>query len=353
MAPRGPTSAIVLATGRDPQMRSSRPKALHRLCGRAMLMYVLDALVDFGVDRAVVVGGSSELLNKKLSSTGPDLFVEFIEHDIHSGSAEAALIGLTPFPPDMEDSRDVIVVPADMPLLQDDALATLVAHHRAADAVCTVLTADGSVVDGPAVVRGPDDRVKRLEAVHTLTEGEVAPGLFCFRQSVLGPALRRIQPGHEHSEALHAVVEVLDVTGYAVEAVACEDSQQLKRVVDRLDLADIEGAMRRRTNRRWLRAGVNMVDPDRTAIDTTVRLSPDVTLFPGTLLQGDTVVGERAEIGPDTRLVDCAVGADAVIEKTMARDAEIGAGAHVGPFAVLESGAHVDPGVATGAFYTA
>ncbi len=108
-----------------------------------------------------------------------------------------------------------------------------------------------------------------------------------------------------------------------------------------------------RTNRRWLRAGVNMVDPHRTSIDTTVRLSPDVTLFPGTLLQGDTVVGERAEIGPDTRLVDCAVGADAVVEKTMARDAEIGSGAHVGPFAVLESGAHVDPGVATGAFYTA
>ena len=83
------------------------------------------------------------------------------------------------------------------------------------------------------------------------------------------------------------------------------------------------------------------------------RPGTDVTLFPGTLLQGDTVVGERAEIGPDTRLVDCAVGADAVIEKTMARDAEVGAGAHVGPFAVLEPGAHVDPGVATGAFYTA
>lgn len=349
----GPTSAIVLATGRDPQMRSSRPKALHRLCGRAMVMYVLDALVDFGVDRAVVVGGSSELLNKKLSAIGPDLFVEFIEHDIHSGSAEATLIGLTPFPSDLEDTRDVVVLPADMPLLGPDALATLVAHHRMANAVCTVLTADASVIDGPAVVRGSDGNVSRLVAEHAPTDGEVASGVFCFRQSVLGPALRRIRPGYEHSEALHAVVEVLDVTGYAVEAVAAEDSHQLQRVVDRLDLADTEAAMRRRTNRRWLRAGVNMVDPERTAIDTTVRLSPDVTLFPGTLLQGETVVGERAEVGPDTRLVDCAVGADAVVEKTMARDAEIGAGAHVGPFAVLEPGAHVDPGEATGAFYTA
>jgi bifunctional UDP-N-acetylglucosamine pyrophosphorylase/glucosamine-1-phosphate N-acetyltransferase len=96
-----------------------------------------------------------------------------------------------------------------------------------------------------------------------------------------------------------------------------------------------------------------MVDPDRTYIDTTVELAPDVSLFPGTLLQGRTVVGEGAEIGPDTRLVDCAVGAGARVEKTMARDAEVGPGAHVGPFAVLHPGAQVDSDTVTGPFYTA
>ncbi len=316
-------------------------------------MYGLDVLVDFGVDRAVVVGNASELLSKKLSETGPDLFVEFVEQDLQSGSAGAALMGLTPFPSDLEDSRELIVMPADMPLLQDDTLAELVIRHREADAVCTVLTADASVGNGPAVIRSADGRVTRLESAHSLTEGEVGAGIYCFRQSVLGPALRRIRPGYEHSDSLYAVVEVLAGAGYTVEAVPCTEPQQVRRVTDRLDLADIEAAMRRRTNRRWLRAGVNMVDPDRTYIDTTVRLARDVTLFPGTLLQGDTVVGERAEIGPDTRLVDCAVGADAVVEKTMARDAEIGLGAHVGPFAVLESGTHVEPGESTGAFYTA
>jgi bifunctional UDP-N-acetylglucosamine pyrophosphorylase/glucosamine-1-phosphate N-acetyltransferase len=96
-----------------------------------------------------------------------------------------------------------------------------------------------------------------------------------------------------------------------------------------------------------------MVDPDRTYIDATVQLAPDVTIFPGTLLQGDTVVGEGAELGPDTHLVDCVIGARASVRQTVGRHADVGEGADVGPFAVLEPGSHVSPGSRTGPFYTA
>jgi bifunctional UDP-N-acetylglucosamine pyrophosphorylase/glucosamine-1-phosphate N-acetyltransferase len=64
------------------------------------------------------------------------------------------------------------------------------------------------------------------------------------------------------------------------------------------------------------------------------------------------VIGDGAEVGPDARLVDTVVGAGAVVENTVARDAEIGAGAHVGPYASLAPGAHVASGARTGAFYT-
>jgi len=70
------------------------------------------------------------------------------------------------------------------------------------------------------------------------------------------------------------------------------------------------------------------------------------------VLQGRTVVGDGAEIGPSTRLVDCTVGAGAVVAETVAEHAEIGEGARVGPFAHLSAGAVIDPGVTTGPFYT-
>ncbi len=96
-----------------------------------------------------------------------------------------------------------------------------------------------------------------------------------------------------------------------------------------------------------------MVDPQRTYVDTGVRLAPDVTLFPGTMLGGHTVVAEGAEIGPDTRLVDSSIGAGAVVAHTVGTNAEIGEGAVVGPFAALGPGAVVATGASTGPFYTA
>jgi hypothetical protein len=114
-----------------------------------------------------------------------------------------------------------------------------------------------------------------------------------------------------------------------------------------------ERELRNRINRQWLLAGVTMLDPRQTFLDVTVTLGRDVTLYPGTILQGDTVVGDGSEIGPDTRLVDCRVGAEAVVEQTVGHDAEIGEGAHVGPYAHLPVGSAVAAGATTGAFYTA
>jgi bifunctional UDP-N-acetylglucosamine pyrophosphorylase/glucosamine-1-phosphate N-acetyltransferase len=132
-----------------------------------------------------------------------------------------------------------------------------------------------------------------------------------------------------------------------------DDPLESSGINDRVQLAAAEAVLRRRTAEKWLRAGVTMVDPDRISLDTTVRLGTDVTLFPGTLLQGETVVGDHTEIGPETRLVDCVVGEGCRLEQVVARDAEIGDGAVVGPFAVLEPGSHIASGARTGPFYTA
>jgi bifunctional UDP-N-acetylglucosamine pyrophosphorylase/glucosamine-1-phosphate N-acetyltransferase len=130
------------------------------------------------------------------------------------------------------------------------------------------------------------------------------------------------------------------------------DSLEASGVNDRAQLAFAETELRARTNLRWLLAGVTMLDPAQTYIDVTVQLSPDVTLFPGAMLQGRTVVAAGCEIGPNTRLVDCVVGAGAFVEHTVATDAEIGEGARVGPYAVLQPGSLVAAWSVTGPFYT-
>src|ERR1700712_3024696 len=94
-------SAIVLAAGAGTRMRSSRPKPLHLLAGRAMLRYVLDSLQDCSVERVVVVvGHGAERVTKKLQSEELDLHLSFVEQHTQDGTGDAASVGLTGLPDD-------------------------------------------------------------------------------------------------------------------------------------------------------------------------------------------------------------------------------------------------------------
>jgi bifunctional UDP-N-acetylglucosamine pyrophosphorylase/glucosamine-1-phosphate N-acetyltransferase len=93
-----------------------------------------------------------------------------------------------------------------------------------------------------------------------------------------------------------------------------------------------------------------MWDPERTYVDATVHLEPDVVLLPGVVLQGDCRIAAGAEIGPDTRLVDTTVGEGAVVTASSARRAVIGENARVGPFASLGPGALVESAGVVGPF---
>jgi bifunctional UDP-N-acetylglucosamine pyrophosphorylase / glucosamine-1-phosphate N-acetyltransferase len=341
-------------------MRSSRPKPLHLLCGRAMLLYVLDALDDLSVQKAVVVvGHGAESVTKKLSEDGPtDLVIDFVEQHVQRGTGDALSVALTAFSDDDEDDGDLLVLPGDTPLLRPSTVAALVARHRESDAAATLLTAR---LDDPTgygrVVRGKDDRIHRIveqaDAVGDELEiDEINTSIYCFRRSLLAPALRRLSPENAQGEYyLTDVVEVLYDAGYRVVSLVSDDPEETRGVNDRAQLAVAEAELRARTNRFWMARGVTMLDPDRTYIDATVELASDVTLFPGTMLQGRTIVGAGAEIGPGSRIVDSVVGPGARVEMTVCRDADIGADAIVGPFAALDPGDSVPAGTRTGAYY--
>jgi len=343
-------------------MRSTRPKPLHLLCGRAMVLYVLDALPKPEIDRAViVVGHGAEQVTKKLMDDGAGLRLEFVEQHQQRGTGDAVAVGLSGLgEDDLDDDDDVLVMPGDTPLLRAETIAALVAEHRLSGAACTILT---SKMDDPTgygrIVRvGKDERVARIVEETDATPDEreideINTGIFCFRRSLLSPALRRIHPDNAQGELyLTDVVEVLAEAGHKVISVVAPDGAETKGINDRTQLASAESDLRARTNRAWQALGVTMVDPSSTYLDAAVTLSPDVTLFPGTILQGRTTIGAGVEIGPGCRLVDCTVGEHSTLEHTIARRSEIGSDCHVGPYAVLEPGTQLRAGTRTGPFYT-
>lgn len=345
-------------------MRSALPKPLHVLCGRPMLLLVLDAISELDPERAVVVvGHGAERVTKTVGELSPaGLVIDFVEQHSQRGTGDAVSVALTAFPDDdagADDDGDIVVLAGDTPLVRSSTLADLVASHRQGDAAATLLTAP---MDDPTgmgrVVRGRNGQISRIVEELDASEeerliGEVATSIYCFRRSLLAPALRRLSPSSnvKGEYYLTDVVAVLHNAGHKVIGFEASDPSEAVGVNDRIQLAAAEAMLRGRINERWMRSGVTMLDPGGTYVDAAVRLAPDVTLMPGTVLAGRTSVGAGCRIGPGVRLVDCVVGPGAVIEQTVAHDSEIGAGATVGPFAALAAGSSVAAGAVTGPFY--
>lgn len=343
-------------------MKSARPKPLHLLCGRPMVLHVIDALAELHVDRVVVVvGHGAEQVVKTLTEEAPpEVALTFVEQHAQRGTGDAVSVGITALPDSDDEDGDVLVMPGDTPLLRPATIAALVRTHRSADAAATLLTAEVFNPYGYGrIVRSRDGRVARVaeEADASPEEQaitEINTSIYVFRHGVLAPSLRRITPDNAKGEYyLTDVISVLHDAGYNVTAQSVADPMEAAGVNDRAQLAVAEAELRDRTNERWMRRGVTMVDPEHTYIDASVVLGTDVTLFPDTILQGKTVIGAHAQIGPSTRLEDSVVGDGSVVENTVACRATIGEDARVGPYASLPPGSSVADGTVTGPFFVA
>jgi bifunctional UDP-N-acetylglucosamine pyrophosphorylase/glucosamine-1-phosphate N-acetyltransferase len=376
-----PVYAIILAAGEGTRMRSARPKPLHLICGRPLVMHVVHSLSAVRPEQiAMVVGHGAERVTRRVLDDAPEWArMLFAEQAVQRGTGDAALVGLHALDensdaldeksnvsssrPNIDDTSTVLVLTGDTPLLRPETIEELVTQHESKGYGATVLVADLADSPGGAtgygrIVRDPKSkRVLRIVEQRDATADERAiteinTGIFAFRRDLLGPALRHLSPNNSQSEYyLTDVIASLAGMGHQVGAVTADPAETLG-VNDRWQLALAERELRSRINRHWLLNGVTMLDPRQTFIDTGVSIGRDVTLFPGTMLQGRTSIGAGSEIGPNTRLVDSVVGERTVVENTVAREAEIGDDCHVGPFAHLAPGSRVAEGATTGPFYS-
>ncbi len=346
-----PAAVIVLAAGAGTRMRSAaQPKVLHGFAGRSMLGHVLAATDSLAaVATVVVVGHRRDEVTAHLAAIAPAAVP--VVQDEQRGTGHAVRLALEAVPADATGT--VLVVPGDAPLLTDAALAALVGEHQAAGAAATLLT---SVLADPTgygrVLRGADGRVTRVvehkdAGPDELAVSEVATSVYAFEPAALRDAVGRLSTDNAQGEEyLPDVIGILTGDRRHVAAIVAP-ADETAGVNDRVQLAAAHAAYNRRLLEAHMRAGVTVVDPATTWVDADVVLEPDVTIWPTVDLRGRTVVAGGAEIGPHTSLTDTGVGPGAVVNRTVAIGASIGAEVTVGPFAylrpgtVLHEGAHV------------
>jgi bifunctional UDP-N-acetylglucosamine pyrophosphorylase/glucosamine-1-phosphate N-acetyltransferase len=352
--PERSLAVVVLAAGQGTRMKSSTPKVLHRLAGLPLIQHVLETAGALQPEHLVaVVRHERDLVVTSIVETTPGAVI--VDQDDVPGTGRAVEQAVEALPADFEG--DVVVVSADVPFLDHTTLGALLEQHREEAAAATLLSAVLPDAHGYGrVVRRSSGDVDRIVEHKDATEEErqlreINSGTYAFTVAALRTHLPRVGSANAQNEKyVTDVVGLLTAAGERVSARAVDETWRLEGINDRVQLAAAARRLNDRIVEHWQREGVSIVDPQTTWIDRDVALSADVELLPGTQLKGATYVAAGAVVGPDTTLVDTEVGEGAVVKRTDATLAVIGARASVGPFSYLRPGTVLGEGGKIGTF---
>lgn len=353
-----PSAVIVLAAGAGTRMKSTVPKVMHPIGGRSLLQHAINAAAGTHTEYLVVVlRHARERLAAHLETFAASLDATLLvaDQDDIPGTGRATECALTQLPGDLAGT--IVVTYGDVPLLTAGTLESLVEFHETGRNAVSVLTAEVANPRGYGrIVRDIDGNVVRIVEEKDADEAtqairEINSGIYAFDSATLREFLPRVGTSNAQGEKyLTDVLGMARENNRAVAALMTEDIWQVEGANDRVQLATLGKELNRRVVEDWMRAGVTVVDPDTTWVDSDVQLAPDVTLLPGVQLQGATVVGSGAVIGPDSTLKDVEIGTDATVIRTHGELAVIAEGASVGPFAYLRPGTELGAGGKIGTF---
>lgn len=343
-------SVVILAAGQGVRMRSALPKVLHPLAGRPMISYALQAAAQVSSEApVVVVGHGADQVRQVVGEAA-----RFVVQEQQLGTAHAVLAA----EPLLAGQTDlVLVTSADMPLLTAETLQELTAVQQQNSGPMTMLTVISPSPRGfGRVIRQPESGsvVAIVEEAQCTPEQlaihELNVGAYCFRSDWLWPALHQVKLSPKGEYYLTDLAAMAATQGQAVKAIALQEPTEAIGINNRVHLAEAEAVLRQRINLRWMLAGVTLIDPQATYIESEVEIDPDTVIYPNTYLRGKTRIGANCRIGPNTIIEDTTIGNHCTVLASVLEKAVLEDHVDIGPFGRLRKGAHLAQGVHMGNF---
>lgn len=341
---------VILAAGKGTRMKSRLPKVLHKIGGKPMVEQVLCAANEAGSERnVVIIGFGAEKVKEHLEGRA-----QFAMQEEQLGTGHAVM-----------QARDiladwdgtVLVVCGDTPLLTPELLKNLCQEHEAQGAKATVLTAKMADPTGYGrVIRDSEGVVVKIVEQKDASEeeklvDEVNTAIYCFDAKALLGTLDSLTCENAQGEYyLTDVIGILRDRGERVWAVVADDPSEVQGINSRVQLAQAQQVMKERKNRQLMEAGVTIIDPASTFVDTDVEIGMDTVLYPYTWLSGKTKIGENSVIGPNVMVEDSVIGNDVQMKFVYAHECTVKDGVTVGPYVHLRPNTVIENHVKIGNF---
>lgn len=306
-------SAIILAAGQGTRIKSDLPKVLHKVCGKEMVNQVIDTIRLADVeDINVVVGKGSELVKQKTKGRK----VSYSLQDLQLGTGHAVKCA-EDF---LKNKKGIVAVfCGDTPLIKESTVERLFKTHIESNNSITIVT---SILDDATgygrIVRDGENVLRIVEHKDCNSEEllikEMNAGIYCFDIESLLMSLSKLDNNNSQGEYyLTDVIGIQKEEGKKVGAMVI-DYEETIGVNSRVQLSEAEKILRRRINVNHMNNGITLIDPENTYIGMDVKIGKDTIIYPGNVIEGNTVIGERCIIYPKCRVNNTYIADDSTIE---------------------------------------
>lgn len=343
-------TSVILAAGMGTRMKSKMPKVLHKVCGKPLSKWVIDASKAAGADKVcAVVGHKAETVKEVLGDV-----CEFALQTEQKGTGHAVMQAIDII---KNSKGEVVILNGDTPLITAETINKAIEYHKNNGNQATVITAILDDATGYGrIVRDNDGSVLKIVEQKDASEeekkiNEVNSGMYVFDAQSLVYALDKITPNNAQGEYyLTDTLEILLSAGKKIGGYAISDNDEIRGINDRVQLNEAEKIMQKRINEYHMRNGVTMRNPESVYIEDGVEIGNDTEICQNVTIKSGTKIGSDCVIGSGSML-DRAVIHDGVdVLSSVILESEVDEGTHVGPFAYIRPNCHVGKEVKVGDF---
>ncbi len=310
--------AVILAAGESKRMKSATSKIVHKILGKEIINFTLDAVVQAGISEEdiIVVAGA----NRKQLESAVDRQVVYVEQRERLGTAHALLMAYDTL---KGCECDTLVLVGDNPYITTDEIKNLIQFHRQKGAEASLITAQFPDMP-PAygrILRNADDAVMGIVEEIDASEAErqireVNSSIYLFKNEVVLDLLKLIGNDNRKGEYyLTDIVAILNNRGLRVDGIKASDYRVAIGINDRWDLQQaIRHFNQLRLKSFSVETGVTFIDPNSTFVEYDVQIGKDTTVYPSTYIGKGSRIGSNCQVGPFTYLKNATIADETVIE---------------------------------------
>lgn len=347
-------SAIVLAAGDGKRMKSNNPKVMCEVLGDPMIDWVLDAAAEAGIpaeNTGIVVGNGAEIVSAHISEKCP-AYRTFMQTE-RKGTGHAVMQAEEM----LKNGGNVLVLCGDAPFVNGETISAALKEHEASGNAVTVVAAE---LPDPAgygrIIRAEDGSfdsiVEKKDCTpEQLAVTEINSGVYWFNADALAKALPKLAAENAAGEYyLTDTVAIIRDDGGKAGIFTAPDADIVLGANSRADLLQLNIIAKMRVIGMHLDNGVEFVSTDGIIIGRNVEIGRDTRILPGTILRGNTVIGEGCVLGPNTLIENCKIGNGVILNSVQAYDSRVCDHVKAGPFVQLRPGTVLHDGVKIGDF---